>query len=260
MTDFPQKLIISLEPICVIVTKKMITISPKLATLSSGQIFDDTQIHTHTHTDTQTQGLPIYMEDFILPCNEPEMYKVDWRVISDADKELYSLNSEALLRNVCIPTEALSCKNTSCSNVQHRTDLNVFYAQLVGCLSEASRQLSRKCKRYVSQPGWNEHVADLHKTARDAFVMWANCGKPRQGSKFDLMRQSRACFKYALRAVKTHESSLRKQSLANKLSLSQPNQFWNEIRSMGGKNLSLPSCIEGVTRNRNVCNVWKNHF
>ena len=192
--------------------------------------------------------------------NEPEMYKVDWRVISDADKELYSLNYEALLRNVCIPTEALSCKNTSCSNVQHRTGLNVFYAQLIGCLSEASRQLSRKCKRYVSQPGWNEHVADLHKTARDAFVMWANCGKPRQGSEFDLMRQSRACFKYALRAVKTHESSLRKQSLANKLSLSQPNQFWNEIRAMGGKHLSLPSCIEGVTGKRNVCNVWKNHF
>ena len=58
--------------------------------------------------------------------NEPEMYKVDWRVISDADKELYSLNSEALLRNICIPTEALSRKNTSCSNVQQRTDLNVF--------------------------------------------------------------------------------------------------------------------------------------
>ena len=29
--------------------EKIITISPKLATLSSGQIFDDTQIHTHTH-------------------------------------------------------------------------------------------------------------------------------------------------------------------------------------------------------------------
>ena len=44
------------------------------------------------------------------------------------------------------------------------------------------------------------------------------------------------------------------------LSLSQPNQFWNEIRSLGGKNLSLPSYIEGVTGKRNVCNVWKNHF
>ena len=50
--------------------EKIITISPKLATLSSGQIFDDTQTHTHAHTHTQTQGLAIYMADFILPCND----------------------------------------------------------------------------------------------------------------------------------------------------------------------------------------------
>ena len=48
--------------------EKIITISPKLATLSSGQIFDDTQTDTHTHT--QTQRLPKYMADFILPCNK----------------------------------------------------------------------------------------------------------------------------------------------------------------------------------------------
>ena len=57
--------------------EKIITISPKLATLASGQIlthflmihrYTDTQIHTYTHT--QTQRLAIYMADFILPCNK----------------------------------------------------------------------------------------------------------------------------------------------------------------------------------------------
>ena len=56
--------------------EKIITISPKLATLASGQILTHflmihryTHTHTHTHTHTQMQGVPIYMEDFILPCN-----------------------------------------------------------------------------------------------------------------------------------------------------------------------------------------------
>ena len=56
--------------------EKIITISPKLATLASGQILTHflmihryTHTHTHTQTHTQTQGVPIYMEDFILPCN-----------------------------------------------------------------------------------------------------------------------------------------------------------------------------------------------
>ena len=54
--------------------EKSITISPKLARLSSGQIltfflwYTDTQ--THTQTDRQTQRQPTYMADFILPCNK----------------------------------------------------------------------------------------------------------------------------------------------------------------------------------------------
>ena len=65
--------------------EKIITISPKLATLASGQILTHflmihryththTHTHTHRHTHTQTQGVPIYMEDFILPCNKKTVF------------------------------------------------------------------------------------------------------------------------------------------------------------------------------------------
>ena len=65
--------------------------------------------------------------------------------------------------------------------------------------------------------------------------MWCNNGKPRQGWIFDLMRQTRSQFKYALRTVKDNENVLRRESLANKLSCSNPNKFWQEIRSMTSK-------------------------
>ena len=73
LTDFPQKLIISLERICLIVTKKLLRYLQN--SRRSERTNSDTflMIHrytdTQTHTHTQTQGLPIYMEDFILPCN-----------------------------------------------------------------------------------------------------------------------------------------------------------------------------------------------
>ena len=90
--------------------------------------------------------------------------------------------------------------------------------------------------------------------------MWCNNGKPRQGWIFDLMHQTRSQFKYALRTVKNNENVLRKESLANKLSCSNPNKFWQEIRTMTSKSKSLPSSIEGVSGKHAVSELWKSHF
>ena len=56
-------------------------------------------------------------------------------------------------------------------------------------------------------------------------ITWCNNGKPRQGWIFDMMHQTRSQFKYALRMVKNNENVLRRESLANKLSCSNPNTF-----------------------------------
>ena len=100
-------------------------------------------------------------------------------------------------------------------------------------MSAASDQLKHKRSSFSAQPGWNDYVYDSHKAARDSFVIWRGIGKPRQGYEFDMMRFSRAQFKYALRSAKQHEGTLRRESLAKKLAaLSQPNKFWQEIRVM----------------------------
>ena len=65
-----------------------------------------------------------------------------------------------------------------------------------------------------------------------------------------MMHQTRSQFKYALRSVKNNENVLRRESLANKLSCNKscinPNNVWQEIRSMTSKSTSLPSSIDGV--------------
>ena len=47
--------------------------------------------------------------------------------------------------------------------------------------------------------------------------MWVDADKPKNGPVFDLMKSSRARFKYAIHFIKNHESQLRKDSLAKKL-------------------------------------------
>ena len=46
-------------------------------------------------------------------------------------------------------------------------------------------------------------------------LVWRDTGKPRRGKIFDMMQQSRARFKYAIRAVKHRENALRRESLRN---------------------------------------------
>ena len=80
--------------------EKIITISPKLATLASGQILTHfLMIHryTHTHTHTQTQEVPIYMEDFILPCNNNNHNNNNTRfILHGLARKLYRLKPKLI--------------------------------------------------------------------------------------------------------------------------------------------------------------------
>ena len=157
------------------------------------------------------------------------------------------------------PFEDICCKDVNCENESHRDELGIFYKELVGAMSAASDQLKHKRSSFNAQPGWNDYVYDSHKAARDSFVIWRGIGKPRQGYEFDMMRFSRAQFKYALRSAK-QEGTLRRESLAKKLALSQPNKFWQEIRVMNGNHKSLPSCVGGVSGKDDIADVWREHF
>ena len=153
--------------------------------------------------------------------------------------------------------------NTStCENESHRDEFDFVYNELVSAMSAASDHIKHKRTSFSAQPGWNDHVYDSHTAARDSFAIWRGIGKPRQGYEFDMMRLSRAQFKYALRSAKQQEGTLRRESLAKKLALSQPNKFWQEIRVMNGNHKSLPSCVGGVSGkdDKTIADVWREHF
>ena len=76
-------------------------------------------------------------------------------------------------------------------------------------LSECSEKLKsdKRISKTCSIPGWNDSVKDLHEAARDAYLLWKHSGKPRQGVVYDIMKQARAKFKYALREIKNYSNS-----------------------------------------------------
>ena len=48
----------------------------------------------------------------------------------------------------------------------------------------------------------------LHDAARDAYLLWKDSGKPRQGVAYELMRHSRSQFKHSLRVCKNRKNTI----------------------------------------------------
>ena len=98
------------------------------------------------------------------------------------------------------------------------------------------------------KPGWSDYVAELYNA--HVACLWRNAGKPGNGDLFELLRVSKARYKYALRFIKRNEADMRKESLGNKLADSDSRDFWKEIKGGNNAKMPLPTYIEGVARER----------
>ena len=72
--------------------------------------------------------------------------------------------------------------------------------------------------------------------------------------------ESRARFKYAIRAIKQRENALRRESLAKKMTSNSNCAFWKEIKKMNNVNTPLPNCIAGVSGGSNISELRREQF
>jgi len=71
--------------------------------------------------------------------------------------------------------------------------IDQYYDNVMLCIREAClktiphRTISCSCNDFVI-PDWNECVRDKHTAARNAFLDWTFCGKPRSGPSHNIMK------------------------------------------------------------------------
>ena len=104
-----------------------------------------------------------------------------------------------------------------------------------------------------------EFASDLYDTSRDIYFLWKDSGSPRQGELFYMKNRANARFNGAMRFIRSHDDSLRKDSLAKKLLCKNDKEFWKEIKRMRSK-VSLPNVIDGVTGSDSIVNMWRSHY
>ena len=95
------------------------------------------------------------------------------------------------------PTEsdALSCKDCNCTNVDHKEALHKYYYDImtaIRCAGQKTMKMRNQHKgNNFNLPGWKEFASDLYSTSRDLYFMWKYSGSPRQLEHFNKKKQSR---------------------------------------------------------------------
>ena len=130
-------------------------------------------------------------------------------------------------------------------------------------LSSSSERISRKHNGTSQRrgiPGWNEHVKELHDAARDAYLLWKDSGKPRQGVAYELMRHSRSQFKHSLRVCKNRKNTIIADNIAANLFKKDDRAFWGEIKKMTNSKIKLPSMVGNANGNDAINTMWQEHY
>ena len=187
---------------------------------------------------------------------------IDWKKCTRQELGAYLERTEELLSSIVVPNDLINCSNQMCTEPLHRQSIDILYEHIIEALRSAAdstlKSKSSKCPFNV--PGWNDHVADLHHIAREAFLMWRCNRTPRQGPLFEAMRQSRARFKHALRLCRRQEEQLRADAIARDFIQHNTKKFWSKVKNCNEARIKPSSVVEGVSGSENICAGWADYY
>ena len=93
---------------------------------------------------------------------------------------------------------------------------------------EISVDVGRECiplkgKQRESKPGWTELVKPVKETAMYWRWLWVDAGKPNKGYLYEIMKQTRHRYHYAIRNIEKNRMDIKRQKLAENINFGQHN-------------------------------------
>ena len=186
---------------------------------------------------------------------------IRWDKLSAEEILQYKLRSEEELAKVELDHSLILCDDPHCVDTAHLGAIERMYKGTCEALPEASIQFKSKPKLgYTQVQGWTRYCKEIHGLARDAYLVWRDHGRRRQGILYESMKKMRAQFKRALRQCKRDTSVASANSLANKLLQKDDRAFWKEVKKVNNTNTPLASTVHGATGGEAITSMWKEHF
>ena len=189
--------------------------------------------------------------------------KISWSNLNKSEINQYCELSRNNLSNIQIDIDLMSCTDLKCHNKVHHLAIDRMYSHIISGLKEASEKFvqNKKVVKCRTVPGWNDYVRESHSEARDAFVMWQQCGKPRYGPICDIMKRTRARFIYCLRHCKAIETRAKADSLAKTFLSKDTVSFWRDIKYINNSGSSTQADTIGeAVGEKNITAMWFEHY
>lgn len=189
--------------------------------------------------------------------------RIKWEEVTPDMIEQYRCRTVSDLGAVPLNHSLLMCTDPLCDSQEHVKQINNMYNSITEALLQSSDSVftSKAAKSsFRAVPGWNDYVKASHEEAREAFLLWQANNKPKQGHLFNLMKCTRARFKYSLRYCKSIESRARADALANKLLLKDDVAFWKNIKALNKSGDIISNTVDGISGEEDIANMWQNHY
>ena len=214
--------------------------------------------------DNHSGHSPIYtrmnVDQLNLEVEVPEKIpKHSWENASDEEKENFRGTLQQLLENLNPPIECADCDSLKC--VEHDVTVDTYATGIC----EALDQAVSTCLPLVGQslrqggqkviPGWTEYVKPYQDESLFWNGVWRAAGCPEVGELYEINRQAKMQYKYAVRRLKRAAYNIKKDKLLTGL-LDGGLDIFQEIKKFRGKTSTVSSSVDGYIGAEDI----SNHF
>ena len=107
-------------------------------------------------------------------------------------------------------------------------------------------------------PGWNDHVREVRESAMVWNKIWVEAGCPEAGVVFDLRKQTKKAYKYAVRNVKRRQKHIVSEKLSNALLSANNSLFWKEVMKMKSRSKQCNSpVVDGFSNDKEISECFR---
>ena len=182
--------------------------------------------------------------------------KPRWAEAGFEDIEKYKVDLGDKLGKIEVPG-CVYCQNLECK--QHDNLIEDYCKEVLESIdTDAKDNLPMSGKSGGSRrgngdilPGWNEHVGPYQKEAKFWYSVWESSGKPEAGNLFQIMKESKMQYKYAVRRLKRARNFIQNDKFVQDL-LKEGKNIFGEIKKFRGKSRVCSSTIDGVVGSVNI--------
>ena len=186
--------------------------------------------------------------------------RIAWCKANEGNIVNYKKVLSCKLSKLNMKNDVFTCKDTQCT--YHSNEIRKIYSDIVKACLEAGDECIPKTKKNNKNivPGWNNHVKHVKDEALYWHREWKLAGRPHNGQLAEMRRTSRLKYHRVIKNVKKQNLEIRMENMASAIAGKNHRQLWSEVRKIKGRDNFTSTCIDNVSEDKQICNIFSNKY